>query len=118
MTDRKPLMAMPDGEREAALAARGLGTDLIPLDASPAEWRAAMEDQKPAPVAPTGPASGAVVNQTLTRVGAVVAVVLASIPALVAAGVALPSWLVAVAASILGVLTALGIASPGVRKAP
>ncbi len=124
MTDpiRHPLVALEGEAREAALAARGLGTDLIPLDASPAEWRAAMADETPKPldvVPPSpGPASGAVVNQLTARVGPIVAVLLGVILSLPAAGVTLPPLVVTLATAAVAVLAALGIASPGVRKAP
>ncbi len=122
MADRKPLMVMPDGEREAALAARGLGTDLIPLDASPAEWRAAMEDQKPAAVvAPAASPTGTpLVPARFVPYGMALFGILTALASLPTLGIGIIPLAVCngmgVGAVILGIL--LGVASPGLRKAP
>ena len=83
-----------------------------------------MSDEKP-PINPviaqatfnvtSVPAQGAVLNQTLTRILTVVGIVAAAALAGSEAGV-LPGWVSPVAQAVIGLLAAVGIASPGIRK--
>lgn len=66
------------------------------------------------PPAPT-PASGAVVNQKTVRILTAVGVVAAAALAASEAGI-LPPWAGAVAQAVIGLLAAVGVASPGIRK--
>lgn len=107
MPDRRPIHPLPEPERAKRLAEMGLGQDLIPLNATPAERTAALE------TSPTGtpiiPATGI----ALKVAGLIVAL----------AGVVLVSdfWPGTgldekIAGAVVALGTVLGIASPGVRK--
>jgi len=61
------------------------------------------------------PAQGAVVNQKAVRLLTLVGVVAAAALAASEAGV-LPPWVGAVAQAVIGLLAAVGVASPGIRK--
>lgn len=62
------------------------------------------------------PAAGAVLKQPVVQVLTVVGIVCAAALAASEAGV-LPHWVGAVAQAVIGLLAAVGIASPGIRKA-
>lgn len=66
------------------------------------------------PAAPQ-PASGAIVNQSLVRVLTVAGIVASAALAASEAGV-LPAWVSPVAQAVIGLLAAVGVASPGIRK--
>lgn len=115
---RKPLPRLGEAERTRLLALRGLDANLKPLHLTPEE-RQAMSDTVPPPVAEQPPApqpaAGAVVNQQAVRVLTVVGVVAAAALAASESGV-LPPWVGAVAQAVIGLLAAVGVASPGIRK--
>ena len=62
------------------------------------------------------PAAGAVLKQPAVQVLTVLGIVCAAALAASEAGV-LPRWVGAVAQAVIGLLAAVGIASPGIRKA-
>lgn len=115
---RKPLPRLGEAERIRQLALRGLDANLKPLTLT-SEERLAMSDTVPPPVveqppAPQ-PAAGAVVNQKAVRLLTLVGVVAAAALAASEAGV-LPPWVGAVSQAVIGLLAAVGVASPGIRK--
>ena len=116
---RKPLPRLGEAERVRLLFLRGLDANLKPLNMTPEE-RQAMSDTNAAspaseqPPVPQ-PAQGAVVNQQAVRVLTVVGVVAAAALAASESGV-LPPWVGAVAQAVIGLLAAVGVASPGIRK--
>lgn len=61
------------------------------------------------------PAQGAVLKQPVVQALTVVAVVAAAALAASQAGV-LPPWVGAVSQAVIGLLAAVGVASPGIRK--
>lgn len=61
------------------------------------------------------PAAGAVLKQPVVQVLTVVGIVAAAALAASEAGV-LPHWVGAVSQAVIGLLAAVGIASPGIRK--
>lgn len=64
----------------------------------------------------SAPAQGAIVNQNAVRVLTVIGIAASAALAAAEAGV-LPHWVSPVAQAIIGLLAAVGIASPGIRKA-
>lgn len=113
---RSPLPHLGEAERVRRLRERGLDANLQPLDATQQE-RQAMDAPTPdtAPPAAPQPAQGAVLKQPVVQVLTVVGVVAAAALAASQAGV-LPAWVGAVSQAVIGVLAAVGVASPGIRK--
>lgn len=103
------------GEEERARRLRELGRnpDLTPT--TPHHWDTMPEttEQPATVVAP--PAAGAVLNQNLTRILTGVGVLAAAALAASEAGL-IPAWVATVAHAVIGLLAAVGIASPGIRK--
>lgn len=115
---RRPIPNLPPEERKRRLLALGLDENMIPLNASPEERQAAMTNLNqtvPVPV-PSEPAQGAVLKQPVVQVLTVVAILAAAALGASEAGI-LPGWVTPVANAVIGILAALGIASPGIRKA-
>ncbi len=114
---RRPIPNLPPEERKRRLLALGLDENMIPLNASPEERQAAMTNLNqtvPVPV-PSEPAQGAVLKQPVVQVLTVVAILAAAALGASEAGL-LPGWVASVANAVIGILAALGIASPGIRK--
>lgn len=119
MAPRSPLPRLGEAERIRLLRLRGLDANLKPLNLTPEERHAMSDPSAPPvpeqpPVAPQ-PAAGAIVNQRLVRVLTVVGIVASAALAASEAG-ALPAWVSPVAQAVIGLLAAVGVASPGIRK--
>jgi hypothetical protein len=114
---RRPIPTLTPQERRRRLAERGLGEDLLPLNLSPMERQAMTDPNAPQPQSATTPtpAAGAVLKQGWVQALTVVGVVAAGALAASEAGV-LPPWVGAVSQAVIGLLAAVGIASPGIRK--
>lgn len=108
---RRPLV-LTEAERLRRLRELGRNGDLSPLHPDPLE--PPMDTPNTAPAAPQ-PASGAIVNQSLVRILTVAGIVASAALAASEAGV-LPAWVSPVAQAIIGLLAAVGVASPGIRK--
>lgn len=109
---RRPYV-LTEAERLRRLAELGRNGDLSPITPHPLD-RPPMDT--PTETAPASqPAQGAVVNQTLVRVLTVAGIVASAALAASEAGV-LPAWVSPVAQAVIGLLAAVGVASPGIRK--
>lgn len=116
---RRPLPNLGEAERVRRLALRGLGPDLKPLYLTPEERQAMSDTTTPPPVSELPPApqpaQGAVLNQRAVQLLTVVGVLAAGALAAAESGV-LPAWVVPVSQAVIGLLAAVGVASPGIRK--
>lgn len=72
-----------------------------------------VSDEKNNDVPVVSPTGKPVVNQTLVIIGTILGAVAVTLPAL---PVAWPGWVPAICSAVLGILSVLGIASPGLRK--
>lgn len=113
MPTRQPIPTLGDEERARRLRELGRNPDLSPIHPHPLDTMPDTTEQPATVVA--SPASGAVLNQTMTRILTVVGIVAAAALAASEAGI-LPAWVSAVAQAVIGLLAAVGIASPGIRK--
>lgn len=112
MTDPRRPFVLTEEERLRRLREMGRNGDLSPIHPDPLEH--AMDTPTETAPAPQ-PASGAVVNQTLVRVLTVAGIIASAALAASEAGV-LPAWVSPVAQAVIGLLAAVGVASPGIRK--
>lgn len=117
---RKPLPRLSEAERVRLLYLRGLDANLKPLNLTPEEKQAMSDNSLPTAseqpvVVSAQPAAGAVVNQKVVRILTVVGIVASAALAASEAG-ALPAWVSPVAQAVIGLLAAVGVASPGIRK--
>ena len=113
MTTRKPIPTLGEEERARRLRELGRNPDLTPI--TPHPWDTMPETTEQPAVVTAPPAAGAVLSQKLTRALTAVGVLAAAALAASEAGI-LPPWVSAVAQAIIGLLAAVGIASPGIRK--
>lgn len=113
MTTRTPIPTLGSEERARRLRELGRNPDLTPITPHPWDTMPDTTEQPAAVVAP--PAAGAVLSQKLTRILTAVGVLAAAALAASEAGI-LPPWASAVAQAVIGLLAAVGIASPGIRK--
>lgn len=113
MTTRTPIPSLGNEERARRLRELGRNPDLTPITPHPWDTMPETTEQPAAVVA--SPAAGAVLSQKLTRILTAVGVIAAAALAASEAGI-LPAWVSAVAQAIIGLLAAVGIASPGIRK--
>jgi hypothetical protein len=72
-----------------------------------------MSDENNNNVPVVNPNGKPVINQTLVIIGTILGAVAVTLPSL---PVSWPAWVPAVCSAILGILSVLGIASPGIRK--
>lgn len=72
-----------------------------------------MSDENNNNVPVVSPTGKPVLNQTLVIVGTILGAIAVTLPAL---PVAWPAWVPAICSAVLGILSVLGIASPGIRK--
>lgn len=119
MTDRTPLHWMSEAARVAALKAQGLGSDLLPLDLTTDERKAAQMDTpviNPGPITTVSPTGTPIFNGTGLLLKLAAAVV--GLAGIFLANDFFPATHVdeTIASVIITVGTMLGIASPGVRK--
>lgn len=102
-----------DAERARRLRELGRNPDLTPI--TPHPWDTMPETTEQPAAVVNQPASGAVLNQSLTRILTGVGVLAAAALAASEAGL-VPAWVATVAHGVIGLLAAVGIASPGIRK--
>ena len=110
MPDRLPLHPLPEPERAKRLAEMGLGLDRLPLNLTPAERKAAAMETSPTGT-PLIPATGLALK---------IATLIVALAAVVAVSDFFPATGMdeRIAGGVVAIGALLGIASPGVRRAP